>query len=307
MSGEEHELGIIRPRLSMSDLEEFSRSLSDDIKSDGLREKFETWIYIIKYFLGNAWVNEHIRLPPHLPLSHGQRFFGMDFTSDEARELKTMRVFDLAEILMNLQMVEGFDFTVQRLKQGKGQQIESTYAELQIAKVLYQYDLRFRFIRPTGTKKEDYDFEVTYPCGTMAFVEAKCTIESGPIHVQTIENALNTARRQIPKNGPGIIFVKVPQHWYEGHQVGAPLRKIPAITNLTERFLRGTNRVASVKYYVSYVTIMNGQVLHRHAFQEFDTPKQQFKRRGWDIFTGPHVPESESGAPHFWIRLAPTR
>jgi len=121
-------------KLSVSDLEDFAGALSDEVKSDGLREKWEIWLHIIKFFLGNAWVNEHIKLPAHLPLFHGQRFFGMDFTSDETRELKTMRVFDLAEILINLQMVEGFEFTVQRLKQGKAQQIESTYAELQIAK-----------------------------------------------------------------------------------------------------------------------------------------------------------------------------
>ena len=41
-------------------------------------------------------------------------------------------------------------------------QIESTYAELEIARLLYtQSDVAFAFRQPTGVKKDDYDLTIT--------------------------------------------------------------------------------------------------------------------------------------------------
>jgi hypothetical protein len=139
----------------------------------------------------------------------------MDFSTDEARETKTLRIFDLAEILLNLQMVEGFDGCVARLRRADAQQVESTFAELQVGKLLYVHDVDFEFVVRTDEKGADYDYDIDFHGGWRACAEAKCKLESTEINPRSVRATLNEARKQLPKDRPGIIFVKIPQHWFE--------------------------------------------------------------------------------------------
>jgi hypothetical protein len=71
-----------------------------------------------------------------------------------------------------------------------------------------------RFVIPTGEKGCDYDCAVTYDDGRKACADAKCRIEKSEIRPETIRYALETARsRNLRKDQPGIVFVKVPQTW----------------------------------------------------------------------------------------------
>ena len=50
-----------------------------------------------------------------------------------------------------------------------------------------------------------------------------------------------------------------------------------------QRFFRNTDRIISVKFYVSHLTIGNGIVLHRHAVREITNERSKFNDgRNWD-------------------------
>ena len=69
-------------------------------------------------------------------------------------------------------------------------------------------------------------------------------------------------------------------------------------------FLRGTGRIVSVKYYVSHVSFIDQQTLHRHVFDEITIENNRFPpRRNWDFFRGYSVPKEWNGMPPKWIRL----
>ena len=132
----------------------------------------------------------------------------------------------------------------------------------------------------------------------MVCADAKCKIEANNIDPASVRNTLDSARDQFPKDKPGVIFVKVPQHWFARPGMTADLRKV------ARDFLRGTGRIVSVKYYVSHVTFVNQQTVHRHAFDEIDNPNNRFPpNRNWDFFRGYHVPDEWNGMPPKWIRL----
>ena len=291
--------GLLVPQLTTDKVRAWFAAIPEKYKGDRGTRNCNIFSYIIREFLGQAWVDRHLvahAKQPDLPTPFG--FFELDFASDEIRETKTFRMFDLSEILMNLQLVEGFGTCVERLKTGDDKQIEATFAELQVGKLLYIHDLIFRFATNQSGAATNYDYEIDFPGGWTACAEAKCKLESTDINPLSIKRSLDEARKQLPYDRPGIIFVKVPQHWFiSGNQMAGELRTI------TQEFLRNTKRVVSVKFYVSHLSLAKQQVAHRHATDEIDNPDTRFARKHWNIFKGHHVPPEWDGMPPKWIRL----
>ena len=122
----------------------------------------------------------------------------------------TYRIVDLAELLINLQHVVGFDDCIKRMELGD---IEATYAELDLGRMLYQSDIDFRFVTTTGTKGDDYDIEIVLKDGTVVCADAKCKIEATQLSERTVVNSLHQARTQFPSDKPSVIFVKMPPRW----------------------------------------------------------------------------------------------
>jgi hypothetical protein len=224
-------------------------------------------------------------------------YLNLDFSSDRRREASTFRVVELAENLLNLQHIDGFDACIEQMR-GGGEKIESTCAELDFGRLLYIHDVPFRFVVPQMAKGRDYDFEVTYPDGLSAAADAKCKFETTAIDPDTVRNSLNKARRQLPADRPGIIFIKVPQTWIEDPATAR------AMMGVGLRFFANTRRVVSVKFYVSHLSIGSGMVLHRHAFRELTNEASRFHAgRNWDLFANYHVPSSWNGMPRKWQRI----
>jgi hypothetical protein len=289
---------LIVPKVTTDHLRSFLARMPLEVYSDYGRRHFKLFTHVLHRFLGQEWVEKHI-LAQALGINKGPTaFLEVDFSTDERRELGSLRLFDLAEMLMNLQLVEGFSECIDRLRTGKRDQIEATYAELQFAKLFYVHDMQFRIMVPSGERRSSYDFEIFLPSHPVVCADAKCKIEANNIDPASVRNTLDSARDQFPKDKPGVIFVKVPQHWFARPGMTADLRKV------ARDFLRGTGRIVSVKYYVSHVTFINQQTVHRHAFDEIDNPNNRFPpNRNWDFFRGYHVPDEWNGMPPKWIRL----
>ena len=65
--------------------------------------------------------------------------------------------------------------------------------------------------------------------------------------------------------------MKVPQRWFE-----EPGRGVSLI-NIAETFLRGTGRIVSVKFYVSYIGYRDKALRQDHAFKEISNPNNRIR------------------------------
>jgi hypothetical protein len=294
MSILENRAGMSRPsKLAVERITSYVDGLPADIKANWGRVTYMTATAILRHFLGQEWI---VRNVWHTEGVGG--YLRLDFSSDERRELRTFRLVELAENLINLQHVEGFDSCILRMRQGKTNEIEATCAELDIGRFLYIHDIEFRFVVPEGIKLKDYDFEVVYPDGVIACADAKCRLESTDINSKTIRNTLDGGRKQLPPDRPGILFVKIPQSWLEIPTMQEELQKI------AEDFLRGTQRVVSVKFYVSLFTLHDGVMMHRHWYKEISNPRNKFDpNRNWGIFRIYPVTSAWNGMPRKWHRI----
>jgi hypothetical protein len=279
-------------RLAAEDLHRFVETSPQEMQNDVGARTVLVANSIIAHFLGRDWFAAHIRHDARKP-----GFLNYDFSSDERREATSFRVIELAESLFNLQNIPGFDETIAQMK-GGGDKIEATCAELDFGRFLYIHDVDFRFNLPSGKKGADYDVELIYPGGLAVPADAKCKLESTDIDPHSIGKTLEKGRTQLPPNRPGVIFLKVPQSWVADTAIAAEM------VSEGQRFFRNTDRIISVKFYVSHLSIGNGVVLHRHAVREITNECSEFNDgRNWDLFTDHPVPSSWNGMPPKWQRI----
>lgn len=292
--------GLILPNVTVAELRQHLARLPAEISQDYGRRSFTLATYIINAFTGPQWVEQNM-IANTLGAAARTGFFQMEFGDDIVRETKSLRMFELAETLFNLQMVEGFYECVERLKTGGPDQIEATMAELEFAKLLYWHNIDFRFVTPEKSASgKNYDFEIRLKSHPIVCADAKCKLESTDIDADSVRNTLRKGRDQLPKDKPGIIYVKVPQHWFEQPTMAAELE------TLAKNFLRLTERVVLVCYYISHLSFEpeNKRTLHQHAFQEHPNPKTRFLFRDWRLFKNYTVPpEWVDGRPPTWIPL----
>jgi len=192
-------------RLTVDDLRKVVANFPDEIKNDDGRRTIGLANSVIAHFLGREWFATHIRHDaPRLG------FLNIDFSSDRQREMTVFRVIELAESLFNLQHIEGFNACISQMR-GGGEKVQSTCAELDFGRFLYVHDIKFRFVIPQMTKGSDYEVELFYPDGLAVPADAKCKFETTEINPESIGHSLESARKQLPADRPGVVFVKVPQ------------------------------------------------------------------------------------------------
>jgi hypothetical protein len=244
---------------------------------------------ILQVFLGQEWLVDYV-----LPGAPNKNIFRIDDSDPLEGERTRFRVTDLAEVLFNLQPVRGFHECVERMRCGD---IEGTFAELDLGRMLFLHKRLFHYVIPVSKKGFDYDVEIVYPKNVTACADAKCKIEGREFNVKTIENTLEDARKQLPKDRPGIIFVKIPQEWMEVSDFTIQAREI------AQKFFRKTERIVSIKYYVQPIAFTDGFLVHRHGYKEYSNPKTRFgNNQNWDLFRNT-VMHEKNGAPPHWQRI----
>jgi hypothetical protein len=277
-------------RISVQALHDVVATFLPEAKRNAVTESFSLAYCVLKAFLGEDWLNRYV-----IPITAKKNFLRIDESSQKRRDETAYRVIDLAEVLFNLQHVHGFDECIARMRSGN---IEGTYAELDLGRMLYLHNAPFRYVVAQGTKGLDYDVEVIYPSGVIACADAKCKIEGTDFGAKKITNALEKARKQLPDDRPGIIFVKVPQQWMEvsGFEDTA--------VGTARAFLGGTKRIVSVKFYVSPLVLLNGWMKHQHAYKEISNPYTDFGiMENWTLFPKIDVPVEWNGMPPHWQRI----
>ena len=283
-------------RLTDRDLLRTIAKWPPDIQEDPSWRTFLLSIAIVKYYLGKKWIDQH--LAPNGPPG----FLRQDDEDKINSEQQSFKVVDLAELLFNLQCVEGFDGCIERIRQGI---VEPTYAELDLGRMLYVSSIDFRFVVPQGKKGNDYDIEIGLSDWPAVCADAKCKIESTGFSAETVKQTLDKARKQFPPDLPSVIFVKVPSQWGELQQHATDV-----LYNVAEKFLRGTARVVSVKYYTSRIIWRDGAITYIQAFKELSNPNNRFDpSRNWDMFEEasegiePNSNGNFTNVPQRWRRL----
>jgi hypothetical protein len=278
-----------RIRIRLNHLQKAFHELSADPLLHGQDKSFALGCGILRRFLDEQWIDRHF-----LP-SGKNGFLTLNESSPESREMSAFRLIDLSEVIYNLQDVAGFDDCIRKMRAGD---IEGTYAELDFGRMLHLNNVPFRFVVPQGVKRLDYDIEILYPNGLVVCADAKCKVETTEFSENGVRNVLNDARKQLPKERPSIVFVKVPPRWIECQTI------VASTIQVARRFLGGVKRIVSVKFYSSPLMLKDGMMMHQHAYKEVSNPKTDFGDEiNWDIFKKFQLPPEHNGMPPHWQRI----
>lgn len=262
----------IPPRLKVDDLNALVKKRPLDTLDTIGKRRLVISLCVFEKFLGWDWCVRHL-------FEAKTGFLRLDFSELEHRERRTIRLFELADNIFNLQCVDGIDGCLDRLRTANvtSNQVESTYAELEFGRILSLYNISFRFVLEGLAKSAD--FEIEYPDGLRIYADSKCKLEGSVFSETTIKTTINDARKQFHRDVGGIIFVKVPQVWTEDNSTRVRMR------DTALRYMSGTGRVASLKYYAEMLTFETHTIRRRYAFLEVSNPKFRISQgRDWTLF-----------------------
>lgn len=253
---------------------------------------FTISLAVVKHFLSVDWVERHTS-----PFDPKDGYYRLNIEDGDERIAHKggYKLVDLGELLFNLQHISGFDACIDRMRDGN---LEPTLCELDIGRMIYINDWSFKFIEPQYTKGTDYDFEIVFSPELTLCADAKCKIESTPLSEQTITNALTKARKQLPQDHPGVVFVKFPSEWMRIDGFEATLLQA------ANKFFNSTTRIVSLIYYSAPINFKDGYMTHGHRFMEVHNAHGKFGKRDWRLFNKWHpVPGVQNAMPPKWRRL----
>ena len=194
----------------------------------------------LRAFVDSEWTNQMV-FGQHPTVSRNNRkgrvFMRAEPMEAEERFRSQERTVRIAELLFNLQNVEGIDARLEDLRLGR---VESTFAELEAGAFLRRRGVRFRYINPSGTKGADYDAEIPLHEKIKVNCEMKSKTEGTDLSEGAVRNPLQNARKQLPPGEPGLVFLKVPEPWVQQPEAA---RILPTTI---DNFLRSTSRVTAV-------------------------------------------------------------
>jgi hypothetical protein len=197
-----------------------------------LEHIFRLSIHILHAFLGQKWFDYYLAKS------------GLAFESYLGGDIETfmLRVYTLAELLLNLQHHAGFSECISLVAGGN---LEAAFAELEVAKVLTFANVLFSFNKRTGKAKSDYDLNVVFRNGERGCAETKCKIEGRTISAQSVLHTLRQARKQLPDDRPGAIFLRMPEQWWK------TVESQDDITPSVIRFMRDTRTIVAVEIFAT--------------------------------------------------------
>jgi len=197
---------------------------------------------VLRFFFGNQWTNENV-FSIHKEVSRhhrqGRVFLKTDSNESDDQYRHVQRVTTLAEITFNLQGIAGLR---QRISLMDKHDLESALGEMECAALLAHPDLKFRFVIASGSKGLDYEAEVTTSRDRIVCCEMKAKSEQTALEAQSLWNTLEKARRQLPKNQPGFVLVKIPEEWVNQQDIKA------TVEHAVAKVFRQSQRVVTIVF-----------------------------------------------------------
>jgi hypothetical protein len=260
-------------RITIDALHRTHSNLTTDTELNKQMASVYLALAVIDGVLGEAWVAKYI-LPGAKP-----NVLALDETDHRSQAIGHSKIIDLAEVLYNLQSVEGIDTCVDRLREGV---IEPTLAELDLGRMLFIHSVEFEYVTPVMEKGHDYDILVKLSNAMFGCADAKCKIEGKEFSAGSVESTLKKGRKQFPPDQPAILFVKYPHSWNDDPDA------LPKLRDVAFNFFRSTQRVVSVKYYVQPIIHNNVEARQMLGFKEFSNPVTRFGNDvDWNLFKKP--------------------
>ena len=190
------------PHLSLSangdDMLELARRIRNRMALAGSEFLFAMPLYVLGHFFGVSWVKQHL---------YGRGFLTPPPRNvyPEKQQLVGLRGYHLAEMLFNLQHADGFSGVHNRILRGE---VEACLGELEAAALAKIHGVKFRFVEPNGKIGDAYDLEILHEGFTICG-EVKTKLEADEMTEKSVFNSLEHARKQLPKETPGLIFVRL--------------------------------------------------------------------------------------------------
>jgi hypothetical protein len=198
---------------------------------------------VLRFFFGDQWVNEHI-FPMHKTVSAayeaGRKFLRTDSTEPDDSFRWGQRVMKLAQTLFNLQDTYGLR---ERIAQKGKDGLEGLLGEMECVALLCHPALSLRFRIPIGVKGQDYDAEVTTSANRTVCCEIETKIESTAVDTQTVWRTIDHARRQLPKDLPGVVLIKIPEAWPKNPDI------VQIVEDAVAKAFRRSSRLVGVVFY----------------------------------------------------------
>lgn len=217
------------------ELEGFRRRLLD--RFPNATDQFLAWglsYQILVYILGIEWGRKHLN--PRRQHSYFMHQANVD--TDEAY-IGQHRVLSFARNLYELQSAPFFDDMVRELRT---RSLLGAATEVDVAYMFHKSGHPVGFVQRTGTRGDDYDQVVKYG-GQDVCVEVKAKEDDTPYSDSTLRASLREARQQLPKQGPGIIVIRIPSAWVANRLFVN--EAVPTFTNFLRNSAR-TNAVVAV-------------------------------------------------------------
>lgn len=262
--------------------------LPDDVPD--IDVAYRVALNVLAAFFGPAWVVRHAAQNDGPDLG----FLRANAPDGEGFNHHLLRVIWLAEMLFNFQRKPGLEGPLENLRVG---QIETAYAELEVGKLLSLYDVGFRFVTPEGRKGgKNHDLEFFHPNGEICPGETKCKLETTDLSDGTIKSTLNEARKQLPDDRPGVIFLKAPQDWMQEDGF------LENFSRLARGLLASSRRLVAIVVYSSIVQFRrNGEIEAGLTGREVRSHTRQ-DGKDWRILT--LYEEDKPLVPRGWISLS---
>ncbi len=234
------EFAKVEDRLTVDDLWIVAHGLASKEWADRDLVVYGLATEALRFFFGNEWTNENV-FSMHTQVSpehrDGRAFLRTDAADDESRFRHQQRVVMLGELAFNLQSIDGFK---ERLKLMDKLDLESALGEMECTSLVAASEMQFRFVTPAGTKGEDYEGEVTTRNNRVLCCEMKAKSEATSFDGRTLYNTLESARKQLPKGKPGMVFVKIPEEWLKQDAIRS------AVESAVEKVFRQSQRLVAV-------------------------------------------------------------
>lgn len=170
--------------------------------------------YIILYFfLGKDWCERNIENAPpdkffYSPSVEEQREEAKEAVEEGAIyiDIHGIRIISLADYIWRLRTVEGIWIFVDKMK--KRADAQAAFLEIESCHAFLKAGYEVRFNIEMGQKERDYDMEFENENFDSLHVEVKSR-EQITKDATYIKNALRKAKEQIPKNGNGVIVLRL--------------------------------------------------------------------------------------------------
>jgi hypothetical protein len=250
-----------------------------------------TYLSIIRYFMGDYWIDRYVMPETAKRKSHLYPRFD---TMDE-RLAWFIDIMIIADTLFNLQTIPGFQHKLDRMYAGD---ISATMSELIAGMLLKQNGWIFQFIEPINKLGADFDLAVMYSSERFAMIEVERKDRNTARRKKTVLYSLNHALRQLPQNQPGIIFVHIPQEWLE--TINSEVSVTSDLIDAVSEFMRNVTRVVMVAYFATYARLGDrDRLLVDHAHIQFLNQNSPFlSNHSWVLLNVSNAGVRSSG---YWF------